>query len=560
MAKTIDDLKAQSAEVKNATVVGENTATRVGTLFTDIVEHVEQYEAEQTADTEANSLAINNEVQARAKADEQLNTAIVAEKERAEAAEEANAQAIADEKTRAEAAEEAIIFDVSSHNDGAVFESLQALLGDANLSTLIPTSVRRGGMTIKFIQGSEQSSDKKYVQYRLMADSFSTTISDWQGVDNEPILGSKNLLESNGVAKAVGFTPAFDFSISDENNNAVLGVEKGELETKNFSSKKTPFLDESFFDFTVEDEHGKKVLIIKDGVFLTPNNKTNKVKEYRFLMTSFGYSAQKLSLLGTDDLYHFYMIEKEAFSVTQNSQILRDPSTIQIGKYYYITYSNGWQSSSSPGVGKIHIIRTKDFEKFEELEPLQIYDSQGNSFGATQDWAPAWVRDNGFDKYIIVSVRQQSGFVPMLFKYNPNKHSLGNAIIVDVPWPNTIDSHIYIIGGKYYILSKNETSKEIRIGVSNYLAGPYTDINSNISNYAHYEGQTLVRLDDGRLRMFLQDLSDPKIYQLKYSDADDINGEWSEPLPILFDGDYSSYRLSHPDLLDFMKFGTGFYL
>ena len=54
MAKTIEQLKAQGAEVKNATVVGENTATRVGTLFTDIVEHVEQYETEQTADTEAN--------------------------------------------------------------------------------------------------------------------------------------------------------------------------------------------------------------------------------------------------------------------------------------------------------------------------------------------------------------------------------------------------------------------------------------------------------------------------------------------------------------------------
>ena len=35
MAKTIDELKAQGAEVKNATVVGENTATRVGTLFTE---------------------------------------------------------------------------------------------------------------------------------------------------------------------------------------------------------------------------------------------------------------------------------------------------------------------------------------------------------------------------------------------------------------------------------------------------------------------------------------------------------------------------------------------
>ena len=57
MAKTIEQLKAQGAEVKNATVVGENTATRVGTLFTDILEHVEQYEADgayRTLDTEHN--------------------------------------------------------------------------------------------------------------------------------------------------------------------------------------------------------------------------------------------------------------------------------------------------------------------------------------------------------------------------------------------------------------------------------------------------------------------------------------------------------------------------
>lgn len=91
-----------------------------------------------------------------------------------------------------------VIYDVSAHNDGAVFESLSTLLGSANLSTLIPTSVRRGGMSIRFIQGSVPNSDKKYVQYRLMANTFSTTESDWQGVDTEPS-DNKNLVESRGV-------------------------------------------------------------------------------------------------------------------------------------------------------------------------------------------------------------------------------------------------------------------------------------------------------------------------------------------------------------------------
>lgn len=111
----------------------------------------------------------------------------------------ATTTAIADETTRAKAAEEAIIFDVSAHNNGAVFESLSALLGNANLSILIPTSVRRGGMTIRFIQGSVQSSDNNYVQYRLMTQTFSTTESDWQGVDSKPTAGSENLVKSGGV-------------------------------------------------------------------------------------------------------------------------------------------------------------------------------------------------------------------------------------------------------------------------------------------------------------------------------------------------------------------------
>ena len=61
------------------------------------------------------------------------------------------------------------VYDVSANNDGAVFESLQSLLSSSNLSTLIPESVRHGGMSIRFVQ----SSDNKYMQYRLMTRSFS---------------------------------------------------------------------------------------------------------------------------------------------------------------------------------------------------------------------------------------------------------------------------------------------------------------------------------------------------------------------------------------------------
>ena len=79
------------------------------------------------------------------------------------------------------------VYDVSAknpiagpNNDGK-FESLSALLSDANLSTLIPASVRKGGMSIKFVQ----SSDNKYSQYFLTKNEWSASEADWQKMNLE---------------------------------------------------------------------------------------------------------------------------------------------------------------------------------------------------------------------------------------------------------------------------------------------------------------------------------------------------------------------------------------
>ena len=66
------------------------------------------------------------------------------------------------------------IYDVTTNNDGLTFTSLSALLSSENLSTLIPVSVRHGGMSIRFVN----SSDNKYVQYRLTNQSWSVDIDD----------------------------------------------------------------------------------------------------------------------------------------------------------------------------------------------------------------------------------------------------------------------------------------------------------------------------------------------------------------------------------------------
>lgn len=97
-------------------------------------------------------------------------------------------------------------YDVTLHNSGATFASIEALLSDANLSTLIPTNVRKGGMSIKFVC----SSDNKYVQFRLRVDSFSIKSEDWENVSysqetsekiysiNQNLVGYFNLPKFNG--------------------------------------------------------------------------------------------------------------------------------------------------------------------------------------------------------------------------------------------------------------------------------------------------------------------------------------------------------------------------
>ena len=116
--------------------------------------------------------------------------------------------------------ESEVIYDVSARNNGAVFESLSALLSSSDLSTLIPASVRHGGMSIRFIQGSVPNSDNKYVQYRLMSDTFNTTVVNWQGVDDVPTAGSDNLVKSSGVADV---TYAIEGSLYNDLKGFVMG-------------------------------------------------------------------------------------------------------------------------------------------------------------------------------------------------------------------------------------------------------------------------------------------------------------------------------------------------
>ena len=79
------------------------------------------------------------------------------------------------------------IFDISEYNQGATYEDLSAALA------AVPQEKQNGGMNVKFIQGSAQSSDNKYMQYRLTANSFTTDVRMWQEINSDRYV--KNLTD-----------------------------------------------------------------------------------------------------------------------------------------------------------------------------------------------------------------------------------------------------------------------------------------------------------------------------------------------------------------------------
>lgn len=104
-------------------------------------------------------------------------------------------------------------FDLSAYNNGTTYADLSAALTALNA---LPAVYKKGGMSVKYVQ----TYDNKYVQWRLMADDWSIDVTKWQGVDDEPTAGSKNLIESGGILKSM--TKLFSSTtLLDKNSNVV---------------------------------------------------------------------------------------------------------------------------------------------------------------------------------------------------------------------------------------------------------------------------------------------------------------------------------------------------
>ena len=259
MVKTISELKAQSAEVKNASAIGENTATRVGQLFGDIVEHVEQYEnaknnKDASQDAQMQSLVsaeesrakgeergLQNQIHAekidRQTADTYLGNLIQQESSARETADENIRTALANETARAQAAEQELAaaqIYTSKIKDGAVttpkiadgavtYEKTDIIAQELGTNM---TKVPSQKVVTDAIQREE--TERKADINGLTAALASETIQREQGDEN---LNAAIEAEINGLTTALA-SETIQREQGDENLNAAIEAEKDRAEAR----------------------------------------------------------------------------------------------------------------------------------------------------------------------------------------------------------------------------------------------------------------------------------------------------------------------------------------
>ena len=85
-----------------------------------------------------------------------------------------------------------VVYDISKATSQS-YDSLSGALGTDGKN--VPPEVREGGMSVRYVQ----TSDNKYVQYRLMATDWSINVANWQGVDDGIHADSQSLSKSGDV-------------------------------------------------------------------------------------------------------------------------------------------------------------------------------------------------------------------------------------------------------------------------------------------------------------------------------------------------------------------------
>ncbi|MFV2114703.1 family 43 glycosylhydrolase [Micromonospora sp. LOL_025] len=176
--------------------------------------------------------------------------------------------------------------------------------------------------------------------------------------------------------------------------------------------------------------------------------------------------------------------------------VLRDPSIIKRDGTYYVAYT--WQSWTTNST-YFAVARSTDLRNWTNIATVP------SGIASTRNvWAPEF-HIEGSTVRVIVSVRQStnsSGFRPYVYTaQNPGLTSWSGPQQMRGLGYNYIDTYVVKSGSTYHAFTKNESTKYIERWTSISLTSGWTRAGTLWSS--GYEGPSLVRLDNGQYRIYV---------------------------------------------------------
>ncbi|WP_433365046.1 family 43 glycosylhydrolase [Actinoplanes sp. CA-142083] len=198
--------------------------------------------------------------------------------------------------------------------------------------------------------------------------------------------------------------------------------------------------------------------------------------------------------------------------------VLRDPSVIKRGNTYYVAYT--WQSWTTNST-YFAVARSTDLLNWTNIATVS------SGIGSTRfTWAPEFFID-GSTVRIIASVAQTT----CSNCFRPYVYTAQDSALTSWSGPqqmsglgfNHIDTYVVKSGSTWHAFAKNETTKYIEhwTTTSSLTSGW---INRGTLWSSGYEGPSLVRLDDGRYRIYVDKYTNGGLWTATSSDLNSWTG------------------------------------
>ena len=242
----------------------------------------------------------------------------------------------------------------------------------------------------------------------------------------------------------------------------------------------------------------------------------------RYVGAFFNKANRTLEIVTSTDAVNFTVLYNGGF--VGIGATLRDPSIFKHtdGKYY-VAYTATNDASCCNAENRFGIAVSSDLVIWSNFLTVNA-----GVTGVINTWAPEWFVDSDGSVNLLVNINTNAT------NYTTYRYTALNSALtswsapVAIIGPNVIDTIIVKVGSVYHAFPKNANTQYIEHATSSSLNGPYTYVGTG--NWAgwstHREGPSLIKLDNGKWRMYLDTYSTTGIL---YSDGNSDFTGWTTP-------------------------------